>query len=110
LIVEVASNSTSIDLHAKRRDYEQAGVLEYVAILLRQRAVCWFVLQEGRYQEVSTGGGGIFTSTIFPGLWLHAPALLRLDGQQVMDTLRQGLETPAHAAFVRQLQERRSIA
>ncbi len=30
LIVEVASSSASIDLHAKRRAYEQAGVLEYV--------------------------------------------------------------------------------
>jgi Uma2 family endonuclease len=110
LIVEVASSSASIDLHAKRHDYEQAGVLEYVVILLRQRAVRWFVLQEGAYQEVSAGGGGICTSTGFPGLWLHAPALLRLDGQQVMDTLRQGLETPTHAAFVRQLQERRSTS
>lgn len=110
LIVEVASSSESIDLHAKRRDYEQAGVLEYVVVLLRQRAVRWFVLQEGVYQEVDAGEGGIFTSTVFPGLWLHAPALLRLDGQQVMDTLRQGLETPAHAAFVRQLRQRRSAS
>jgi hypothetical protein len=85
-------------------------VLEYVVILLRQRAVRWFVLQESAYQEMSAGVGGIFTSTVFPGLWLHAPALLRLDGQQVMDTLRQGLETPVHAAFVRQLQERRSTS
>jgi Uma2 family endonuclease len=110
LIVEVASSSESIDLHAKRRDYEQAGVLEYVVLLLRQRAVRWFVLQEGVYQEVDAGEGGVFASTVFPGLWLHVPALLRLDGQQVMDTLRQGLETPAHAAFVRQLQERRSAS
>ena len=35
LIVEVASSSASIDLHAKRRDYEQAGVLEYVVVVLR---------------------------------------------------------------------------
>ena len=109
LIVEVASSSESIDLHAKRRDYEQAGVLEYVVVLLRQRAVRWFVLQDGTYRE-AVARDGIFTSTVFPGLWLHAPALLRLDGQQVMDTLRQGLETPAHAAFVRQLQERRSTS
>jgi len=41
LIVEVASSSESIDLHAKRRDYEQAGVLEYAAPLRfrRRRAV-----------------------------------------------------------------------
>src|SRR5215510_4014960 len=100
LIVEVASSSASIDLHAKRRDYEQAGVLEYVVVVLRQRVVRWFVLQEGVYREVSAGAGGIFTSMVFPGLWLHAPALLQLNGRQVMDTLRQGLETPAHAAFV----------
>ena len=110
LIVEVASSSESIDLHAKRRDYEQAGVLEYVVVVLRQRVVRWFVLQEGVFREVSAGAGGIFTSMVFPGLWLHAPALLQLNGRQVMDTLRQGLETPAHAAFVRQLQERRSAS
>jgi len=108
LIVEVASSSASIDLHAKRRDYEQAGVQEYVVILLRQHAVRWFVLRGGGYQELNAGESGIFMSTVFPGLWLHASALLRLTGQEVMDTLHQGLETPAHATFVRQLQERRS--
>lgn len=110
LIVEVASSSESIDLHTKRRDYEQAGVLEYVVVVLRQRVVRWFVLQGGVYREVNAGAGGIFTSTVFPGLWLHAPALLQLEGQQVMDTLRQGLETPVHATFVQQLQAHRSAS
>jgi Uma2 family endonuclease len=110
LIVEVASSSESIDLHAKRRDYEQASVLEYVVVVLRQRVMRWFILQEGVYREVHAGEAGIFTSTVFPGLLLHAPALLQLDGRQVMDTLRQGLETPAHTTFVRQLQEHRSAS
>src|SRR6266849_772127 len=92
LIVEVASSSESVALHAKRRDYEQAGVLEYVVVVLRQHVVRWFVLQEGVYREMNAGEEGIFTSTVFPGLLLHAPALLQLDGRQVMDTLRQGLE------------------
>ncbi len=60
LIVEVASSSESIDLNAKRRDYEQAGVLEYVVVVLRQRAVRWFVLQEGQYQEVTADENGMF--------------------------------------------------
>lgn len=110
LIVEVASSSEAIDLHAKRRDYEQAGVLEYVVVALRQRAVRWFVLQAGTYRDVGADEHGMFKSTVFPGLWLHAPALLQLNGQQVMDTLRQGLGTPEHAAFMRQLQERRSAS
>src|SRR5262252_9883760 len=47
LIVEVASSSASIDLHAKRRDYEQAGVREYVVVVLRQQVIQWFILQNG---------------------------------------------------------------
>lgn len=107
LVVEVASSSASIDLHAKRRDYEQAGVLEYVVVVLRQRLMRWFVLHAGTYREVTAGAGGRFTSAVFPGLWLDAEALFRLDGPQVMETLRQGLATPEHAAFVQQLQAQR---
>ena len=109
-IVEVASSSASIDLHAKRRDYEQAGVLEYVVVVLRQQVIRWFILQNGTYQEVSLAADGIFRSRIFPGLWLHANALLQLDGVTVMEALRQGLATPEHAAFVQQLQERRATS
>src|SRR6266446_3789643 len=110
LIVEVASSSESIDLHRKRRDYEQAGVLEYVVIVLRQRVVRWFVLQDDTYRDMEADASGIFKSSVFPGLWLDAPALLRRDGRQVMATLQQGLETPEHAAFVQQLQARRSAS
>jgi Uma2 family endonuclease len=48
---EVASSSVSMDLHAKRRDYEQAGVLEYVVVVVRQQVIRWFILQNGTYQE-----------------------------------------------------------
>jgi Uma2 family endonuclease len=88
LIVEVASSSASIDLHAKRHDYEQAGVLEYVVVVLRQHVIRWFVLQEGTYQDISADADGIFRSRIFPGLWLHANALLQLDGATVMQRLQ----------------------
>jgi Uma2 family endonuclease len=104
LIVEVASSSASIDLHTKRRDYERAGVLEYVVVVLRQSLIRWFVLQAGTYQDMAADPDGIFRSRVFPGLWLHADALLRLDGVQVMEVLQQGLATPEHAAFVQQLQ------
>ena len=53
---------------------------------------------------------GIFRSQVFPGLWLHAEALLRLDGVQVMQTLQPGLATPEHAAFVQHLQARRTTS
>ena len=110
LIVEVASSSESIDLHRKRRDYEQAGVLEYVVVVLRQRVVRWFVLHDGTYRDVEADASGMFTSRVFPGLWLDAPALLRLAGRQVMATLQHGIETPEHTAFVQQLQARHSAS
>ena len=105
--MEVVSSRESIDLHAKRRDYGQAGVLEYVVVVLRQRVARWFVLQDGTYQEVGADACGLFKSTVFLGLWLDAPALLRRDVQQVMGTLQHGIETPEHVAFVQQLQARR---
>lgn len=110
LIVEVASSSEAIDLHAKRCDYERAGVLEYVVVVLRQRAVRWFVLQDGTYREVAADAPGLFKSTVFPGLWLAATALLRLDIRQVMASLQHGIAIPKHAAFVQQLQTRRSAS
>lgn len=108
LIIEVASSSASIDLHAKRRDYERAGVLEYMVVVVRQLLIRWFVWQAGSYQDMAADTDGIFRSRAFPGLWLHADALLRLDGAQVMAVLQQGLAAPEHAAFVQQLRARRA--
>jgi Uma2 family endonuclease len=104
LIVEVASSSASIDLHAKRRDYEQAGVLEYVVVVLQQRVIRWFVSQDGTYHDIVADADGILRSRVFPGLWLHANALLQRDGATVMEVLQQGLATPEHATFVQRLQ------
>ena len=104
-IAEVASSSASIDLHAKRRDYEQAGVQEYVVVVTRQRVIRWFISQNGRFIELPVDHDGIYRSRVFPGLWLHADAFLRRDGQTVMDVLNQGLASPEHVAFVAQLQE-----
>ncbi|MBM3223196.1 MAG: Uma2 family endonuclease [Candidatus Tectomicrobia bacterium] len=104
LVVEIASSSVAIDLHAKRQDYAQAGVREYVVVVLRQRVVRWCVWQAGVYHEIAPDADGICRSRVFPGLWLHVEALLQLDGTQVLDVLRQGLATPGHVAFVQRLQ------
>jgi Uma2 family endonuclease len=110
LIVEVASSSESIDLNAKRRDYEHAGVLEYVVVVIRQRTVQWFVLRRGAYREVQADADGIFRSTVFPSLWLHQEALCQLDVSKVMAVLHQGVASPEHAAFVLHLQSRREVS
>jgi hypothetical protein len=46
---------------------------------------------------------GILRSEVFPGLWLDSAAFLRRDYQQVLAVLRQGIDSPEHAAFVAKL-------
>src|SRR4051812_26030338 len=66
LIVEVSSSTESIDLHAKKRDYEKAGVREYVVLALRKQQVFWFLRQRGKYKEVPMPADGIFRAQGFP--------------------------------------------
>jgi Uma2 family endonuclease len=103
LIVEVSSSTESIDLHGKKRDYQKAGVREYVVLALRTQQVFWFVRQRGKYKEVPLPTDGIFRSRVFPGLWLDAEAVLRNDRQRLLAALEQGLATPEHTAFVAKL-------
>ena len=103
LVIEVASASESIDLHRKKREYEEAGVKEYLVVALRQRRVYWFLLRQGHFEELGAGEDGILRSEVFPGLWLDPAALLQLDSHLVTAVLRQGLATPEQAAFVARL-------
>lgn len=103
LIVEVAWATESIDLHAKKLDYQKAGVREYLVLALRLKQYFWFIRQRGKFRELSPGTDGLLRSEVFPGLWLDPAALLRRDGKRVLDVVRQGLASPEHARFVARL-------
>jgi Uma2 family endonuclease len=105
-VAEVADSSESIDLHQKRDDYERAGVKEYLVLALRQGRVYWFIRRDSRFHDLQPGPDGIYRCETFPGLWLDAAALLRMDAKRVLEVLRQGLASPEHAAFVAQLASR----
>ncbi len=106
LIAEVAWATESIDLHAKKRDYEKAGVREYVVVALRMKRVFWFHRRRGKFKELVPGADGLFRSTVFPGLWLDPAALLRHDRKRLLAVLRQGLASPEHGTFVAKLAHR----
>ncbi|MGH7169239.1 MAG: Uma2 family endonuclease [Gemmataceae bacterium] len=108
LIVEVSSSTESIDLHRKKRDYQQAGVREYVVLALRMQQVFWFLRQRGKYKEVPLPADGIFRSRTLPGLWLDAEAMLRCQRPGVLAALKQGVATAEHAAFVAKLRKQAS--
>jgi hypothetical protein len=71
---------------------------------VRDAAISWFVLREGRFEPLAPGPDGIYRSEVFPGLWLDPAALIRGDRAAVTGVLRQGVASPEHAAFVARLQ------
>ena len=100
---EVAASSVSIELNTKLAIYQRNGVLEYVVWRVLNRAIDWFLLRDGQFERLEPDAQGILRSTVFPGLWLDAAALVRGDLATVLAVLQQGLASPEHAAFVAQL-------
>ena len=77
LVVEIAKSSRRIDLGPKFRDYERAGVVEYLVVTLDPEEIHWFIRREGRFARLSPGPDGVYRSEVFPGLWLDPQRALR---------------------------------
>ena len=103
LVIEIARSSRSYDLNQKKDEYAQAGALEYIVVELDPDRVHWFVLRDGRFEDLPADADGIHRSLVFPGLWLDADALLAEDMDRVIEVLDRGIQTPAHAAFAAKL-------
>jgi Uma2 family endonuclease len=101
LIAEIAHSSQSIDLHTKLLDYARYGVREYLVVCLREGQLRWFDLPAD--EELRADADGVCRVRVFPGLWVHAEALLAKDHGRLMATLQQGLATPEHAEFAARL-------
>ena len=103
LVVEVAASSASYDLHDKLDAYRRSGVREYVVHRVLDGEIDWFVLQEGEYASRSPDAGGVFRSSVFPGLWLAANPLVQGDLAEVLAVVGRGTASPEHDAFVKRL-------
>jgi Uma2 family endonuclease len=93
LVVEVVGSSHAYDLHQKKGAYRRNGIREYIAWITAENRLVWWTLREGEYEEISPAPDGLLKSSIFPGLWLDAAALLAGDMKRVLDTLRRGIES-----------------
>ncbi|MDR3632456.1 MAG: Uma2 family endonuclease [Isosphaeraceae bacterium] len=108
LLVEVALSSRSIDLNGKLRDYERAGVREYVVYDLRERSLLAFERRGARLEHALHDSDGVWRSRAFPGLWLDAAALASGDRAALVATLQRGLASPEHVDFIAALEQRRA--
>lgn len=103
LIVEIAASSAAYDRHVKRRVYARSGVREYVVAQMYESQIEWFVLEENGYVAVTVDEQGCIRSPHFPGLWLDTIAFWNGDLSQILATLREGIDSPQHSLFVKQL-------
>ncbi|HXG12687.1 MAG TPA: Uma2 family endonuclease [Gemmataceae bacterium] len=102
LLVEVASSTTTIDMHQKKDDYEQAGVLEYLVLCIREKELHWFGF--GSHRPIRPNRQGIYRSQVFPGLWIDGPALLARNARRLIEVIQQGVESKEHTTFVQRLE------
>jgi Uma2 family endonuclease len=107
LVVEVAFSTASMDLGAKRKDYEASGVREYYVAVVPGERVVRFVRSGSRLVDKGPDSDGIFRSTVFPGLWLNPVGVFRGSPKPIFKTLITGLASPDHDAFVADLAARR---
>jgi Uma2 family endonuclease len=102
LMAEIAHSTRSIDLHEKKDDYQRAGALEYLVACLEEEDLHWFNFKLGR--NIKPDRDGVYRSRVFPGLWIHGPALIARDSRRLIEVVQQGLASREHAAFVKRLQ------
>lgn len=79
LVVEISASSVSVDLGGKMRAYRRNGVREYIVWSTYDEQLRWFVLRDGDFELLQPDGNGVVHSTVFDGLRLDVPALLRGD-------------------------------
>jgi len=103
LAVEIAGSSAAYDLHDKKEAYRRNGVQEYIVWQADTQSVIWFSLQADNYVVLVPDDAGILRSRIFPGLWLSVSAFVAGELSQVLDVLREGLNSEEHQTFVEKL-------
>jgi len=103
LVAEVSYSSRAYDLHGKKRDYEAAGVAEYLLLIRHPPELRGFVLRDGAYEPRPADADGLYRSASFPGLWLDPVALVAGDIPRALAALQLGLAAPEHADFVARL-------
>ncbi len=103
LVAEIAASSAAYDLYDKKTAYRRNEVKEYIVWQVLEQKLDWFILRDGVYESLIADDTGIIRSEVFPGLWLAVSGLLAGDMTQVLSVLQAGLNSPEHAAFVKQL-------
>jgi len=102
LIAEIGESSESIDLHAKKQDYEKAGVREYLVVALRQQLYTGSFVAAGNFR-IDARRGRHLPLRCISGLWLRSRSAASPRQQAPFGRLEASLSSPEHTAFVAKL-------
>ena len=105
LIVEIAASSASHDLHDKLNVYRRNGVREYLVWRTLDERIDGFELVDDEFRPLLPDDTGVVHSKVFPGLRIGVRALLDGDVAGALETVRAGIDSPDHRAFVVRLRE-----
>lgn len=104
-VCEISDSTRSLDLNSKRIEYQNAGVLEYIVLNIRDNRVHWFDFANNI--ERFADSDNIIRLRTFPGLWIDTNALLERNLRRILSTIDDGLASPEHAEFVKRLASRK---
>ena len=104
LVAQVSHSTLSLDLGARRRANEEAGVIEYLVVDIPNQRLHWFDFRAGTEIPLR---GGVMRSRVFPGLWIAPAALFARDLASLRATIEQGVASGPHAKFVERLERAR---
>lgn len=107
LVIEISASSAAYDLHDKKKAYRRNGIQEYIVWRILENQLDWFQLRNSEYVSLQPDADGIIKSQIMPGLWLAVTPLLSRDMVKVLAVLQDGLNSPEHGEFVKQLSEKK---
>lgn len=111
LVIEFLSEQTArTDQFVKLREYEQAGVLEYVMIETRDgRNGIWLYRlgDDGRYALIDPDADGRIHSTILPGFWFD-PAWFTENPLPLPEDLMFEIAPTEYVAWLQSRQTRRN--
>lgn len=100
-VLDVFPRNDLLDYADRRAAYEQAGVLEYVAVKDTDPVTwIWNRLADGKFVEVETADSEVIRSAALPGLWIPAMAFKHRDWWSIMASIARGVSRIGHHDFM----------
>lgn len=100
-VLDVFPEDDLLDYEQRRECFERAGVIEYVAVRLREPLEwIWNRLLDGKFSEIKTADTELIMSTALPGLWIPTYALKHHNWWAIMATIARGVSRVGHHQFM----------